>query len=504
MKRSSVVVIHRDESNLGRESEQKHQDLEWIHIVPTDLEEVQVAAVTSSVWIIRYPRTYSQATAAQWFGATFASGEWILFVHAGNVGFESDIEELQKQSRDDAGMLILSPPADLASLAAQPSLEQLNRLFKLHFGGFTLFNYPHAMNRKLLHQVSPVHVESPFQLALKCIPHSLQIYLSAKSSKPIFHLRPLFTTNNSEQLSCSYLESIFLNLVREYGVRGGFTDLNRKRSLMPHPTVSLTLLEDRQNDISHDGSRDLSVVIPVQNEETTLAALLLQVNKLNPKEIIVVANGSTDASVAIARKNRCRVVEFAESIGHDVGRSVGAMHATGQTLLFIDGDMVVTAEELEPFVKTIEAGADLALNDIRPFTAPADQWDIVTNLKFWLNFKLGREDLAIASLTAVPHAINRRQLGAASIRNLAVPPKAYAEFIARGADVRLAAAVDVLTKNRRRPAHQGKRNKGNPMEQLIVGDHLEAFAWLLDHASLASSMFVAMEGKFRAIKKRSI
>ncbi|WP_257208046.1 glycosyltransferase family 2 protein, partial [Bacillus pseudomycoides] len=54
-----------------------------------------------------------------------------------------------------------------------------------------------------------------------------------------------------------------------------------------------------------DASMKVSVVIPVHNEASTLSQVLVEVEKLEPYEIIVVDNGSTDETKEIAFQHHC-------------------------------------------------------------------------------------------------------------------------------------------------------------------------------------------------------
>jgi glycosyltransferase involved in cell wall biosynthesis len=93
---------------------------------------------------------------------------------------------------------------------------------------------------------------------------------------------------------------------------------------------------------------DVSVVIPVRNGAATLgaqlAALAGQVCSV-PFEVLVVDNGSTDATVAVARsfadRLALRVIDATERPGINVARNAGARAAAGSLLLFCDADDLV-------------------------------------------------------------------------------------------------------------------------------------------------------------------
>ncbi|RAP78623.1 glycosyl transferase [Paenibacillus montanisoli] len=223
------------------------------------------------------------------------------------------------------------------------------------------------------------------------------------------------------------------------------------------------------------GQPVVSVIIPVMNERRTIAKVIHAAKKVHPSvEVIVVCNGTTDGSAAIARKHGARVITFAEPLGHDVGRGVGAAAASGQALLFIDGDMVIPASELRPYVQSVlHGGVDVALNDYSGPTNKANVHSVVL-AKHALNMMLRRPDLKGTSMTAVPHAISSSALERIGADALAVPPLAHARAVMLGLTVRAVKRVNVGKLNLLRK----QRERTNPLEYLIVGDHLEAINWL--------------------------
>ncbi|SDM11430.1 glycosyltransferase family 2 protein [Paenibacillus jilunlii] len=232
----------------------------------------------------------------------------------------------------------------------------------------------------------------------------------------------------------------------------------------------------------------LSVIISARNEERTLPGLLRQVQRLNPAEIIVVLNGCTDNSYGLTRMfKRATVVHCPESAGHDVGRALGAKLSRGDILLFLDGDMVIPASQLAVFASAVDGGVDVALNDLDALLPSFALSDDVTRCKLYLNSVLGRSDLGVSSMTAVPHALSRRALERIGYRELTVPPKAQALSIIEHLRVEKAGKVDVIKHNRLR---QGNTGAGNAMEQLIAGDHAEALFRVLMHRN-ASGMISA-------------
>lgn len=247
-------------------------------------------------------------------------------------------------------------------------------------------------------------------------------------------------------------------------------------------------------------SSRISVVVTAMNEEQHIGHVLHQVQRLPICELIVVVNGSTDGTLAIAQACPvATVLHYEQALGHDVGRAVGAELCGGDVVLFLDGDLPVKSEQLIPYLNAIEAGADLALNDLGPFISTFAGWDGVSVAKAYLNRVLGREDLHANSMTAVPHAISRRALDLIGPDALMVPPKAQAMLIMHGMRVESPFSIDVIKHNRIRKHNVGL---GNPVSRMILGDHLEAMEYVLNatgprfvyHDTLRKRWMVARKG----------
>ncbi|MEW9700273.1 glycosyltransferase family 2 protein [Paenibacillus sp. SI8] len=219
-------------------------------------------------------------------------------------------------------------------------------------------------------------------------------------------------------------------------------------------------------------TKSVGAIVSVMNEETTIVKVLEQLNRLPLDEIIIIVNGSNDQTLEQVRAHsHALIVKYPEPLGHDVGRAVGAKLSHADIVLFLDGDFVVRAENLLPFIYAIDRGSDLALNDITPFLPPFSKWDSVTVMKRFLNMSLKRPDLNANSLTAVPHALSRNALLRIGCSELMVPPKAQVGALLAGLTITAPASVNVVSINKKRQHNQGVNNN---VSRLIVGDHVEA------------------------------
>ncbi len=235
-----------------------------------------------------------------------------------------------------------------------------------------------------------------------------------------------------------------------------------------------------KNSVSARWSKSTAAVIAAAGEATTIAGVIAQVRAAGVAEVVVVVNGATDDTAAIAATAGVKVIEYPDRLGYDIGRAIGARQTTAEIILFLDADFIVSAADLAPFVKAVEQGVDVALNDLGAVSSLQSLKHGVNGAKRFLNLALRRPDLGWGSMTAVPHALSRQALEVIGPENLAVPPLALARAVSGGLNVKQVHAVDVIKPNPTRPGmHQGPG--GDLVEQLIIGDHLEALAWLLEH-----------------------
>lgn len=90
-----------------------------------------------------------------------------------------------------------------------------------------------------------------------------------------------------------------------------------------------------------------SIIIPTVNEENLLPNLLKQLNdeKLKNKyeyEIIISDGGSTDNTLAVAGKFADKILSKEDQKNQNIatGRNVGAKSASGELLIFLNGDVI--------------------------------------------------------------------------------------------------------------------------------------------------------------------
>jgi glycosyltransferase involved in cell wall biosynthesis len=114
---------------------------------------------------------------------------------------------------------------------------------------------------------------------------------------------------------------------------------------------------------------DLSIVIPVYNEETNLPELNKEItfacqNLKRSYEIIFVDDGSEDDSLSVCKrlvKNnpRIRIIQLRKNFGQTAALSAGFDHARGDIVITLDADLQNDPNDFGLLIEKIEEGYDL-------------------------------------------------------------------------------------------------------------------------------------------------
>ena len=97
---------------------------------------------------------------------------------------------------------------------------------------------------------------------------------------------------------------------------------------------------------------EVSVIIPANNEEQTIGEIINKTKSLYPEfEIIVINDGSTDETGAVAKDAGAIVYSHPYNIGNGAAIKSGIRIASGEILVFMDGDGQHNPEDIERLIK---------------------------------------------------------------------------------------------------------------------------------------------------------
>ncbi|MDF7812727.1 glycosyltransferase family 2 protein [Hymenobacter sp. YC55] len=114
---------------------------------------------------------------------------------------------------------------------------------------------------------------------------------------------------------------------------------------------------------------DLSVVIPIYNEEDNIVALYTRLREvIDPMalryELLFVNDGSLDRSLALiqelaVRDERVRYIDFSRNFGHQIAVTAGLDLSAGDAVVIIDADLQDPPELIVPLYQKLHQGYEV-------------------------------------------------------------------------------------------------------------------------------------------------
>ncbi len=106
----------------------------------------------------------------------------------------------------------------------------------------------------------------------------------------------------------------------------------------------------------------LSIILPARNEAPALPSLLAALREHHPDaELIVIDDGSTDATAAIAGQAGARVIRHPHPLGNGAAVKSGARAAGGDILVFLDADGQHAPADIARLLDKLDEGYDMVV-----------------------------------------------------------------------------------------------------------------------------------------------
>ncbi len=141
----------------------------------------------------------------------------------------------------------------------------------------------------------------------------------------------------------------------------------------------------------------ISAVVPAHNEADrigdTLAALA-HISQID--EMVVVDDGSRDATASVAQQSGCKVVRLPRNQGKGAALARGIAESNGDVLILLDADLGATASQCSLLLQPLlEGTADLAIATFPVIPGKGGGVGLVVRLARWgIHRKTGRTMIA--------------------------------------------------------------------------------------------------------------
>lgn len=106
----------------------------------------------------------------------------------------------------------------------------------------------------------------------------------------------------------------------------------------------------------------ISIILPAKNESAAIGATVSSIRQHYPDaELIVVNDGSTDNTAAVAEEAGARVIHHPYSKGNGAAIKSGARAARGEILVFMDADGQHDPADISRLLSKLEQGHDMVV-----------------------------------------------------------------------------------------------------------------------------------------------
>jgi glycosyltransferase involved in cell wall biosynthesis len=135
--------------------------------------------------------------------------------------------------------------------------------------------------------------------------------------------------------------------------------LQNKPSL--NATQQTSLLQKESNE---EPKLKISIIIPFYNEESNLSSLMTRLKEILDRslldyELLLINDGSIDKTGQIIKEEetkdpRVKSISYKENKGKGYAVRLGVLHSEGDFVLFFDGDLDISPDEIKTYIKELE------------------------------------------------------------------------------------------------------------------------------------------------------
>jgi len=380
-------------------------------------------------------------------GAFYAKGDILLFLDGdiliSNKNLYPFIEAIE-QGHDIA----LNKLESIMSTSQRPhSVSVVKKALNGLFGYDELtinsmVAVPHAISRHALQEINWRSLANPPQAQAIAMKKNLSIvapeYVDVISRNKI---RPDIHIERSRETPYNRIEDVIFGdhlsavhfLITEKGKRGGYPEKKYRTMLQNIKRLNADKTVMRSAVICDEGKLGLE----------QLSDVIRTLKESQIEEILIISSRQEEAEMDRLHGSDVMIIPLFIKGDIFFSRAIGAVCASGESILFLDESSALPAEEWEKLFKEAENGADLVLLDEVKDLDEIHPIDLINSMKYFLNLAAKRPDLWNNGLAVQPHVISRKALQLVGYSSIMIPPVAYLKIMEHSLPV---SVVQVSTK----------------------------------------------------------
>ncbi|RBP88740.1 glycosyl transferase family 2 [Cytobacillus firmus] len=449
MRKVSVIIpIKNEEEKLEMilNEVKKLNPLEIITVINGSIDKSEEIAQAMECKVIVYEDALGHDIGRA-IGAFYAKGDILLFLDGDILisnknlyPFIDAIEQGHDIALNNLELIMNTKERPHSVSVVKKALNELFGYDELTIN--SMVAVPHAISRHALQEVNWRSLANPPLAQAIAMSKKLSIvapeYVDVISRNKI---RPDIHIEKSSESPYNWIEDVIFGdhlsavhyLITEKGKRGGHPDKRYRTMLQNIKRLNAGKTVLRSAVICDEGKLSL--------EQLTEVIRTLKESQID--EILFIS--SRQEKIKMDRLRDLNVMVIPLFIKGDIflNRAIGAVFASGESVLFLDEKSILPAEDWEKLFKEAENGADLVLLNEVNYLDESHPLELINSMKYFLNLAAKRPDLWNNGLAFQPHVISRKALQLVGNSSIMIPPVAYLKIMEHSLPV---SVVQVSTK----------------------------------------------------------